>query len=172
MWQRNLHHCLWVLIIASVTSCWRRSLRHVYVRCTFYRLVCVALLCAVSSPCNSHLCLWVLIMASVTSCRRRVLRYIHVKCLFDGYVCCIYMRFRNFVRITVFKCTRVGNYILLVLRRHFRDAVYEYTVMYPCWSPFGPVWQPSYIVMQMYTGQCWQLHCALHHPRIPANLIG
>ena len=51
-------------------------------------------------------------------------------------------------------------------------AVYEYAVMYPCWSPFGPVWQPSYIVMQMYIGQCRQLHCALQHPRIPANLIG
>ena len=30
------------------------------------------------------------------------------------------------------------------------DAVYAYTVMYPCWSPFGPVWQLIYIVMLVY----------------------
>ena len=49
MWQCNSHLCLWVLIMASVTSCWRRSPRHVYVRCTFYGFVCVALFCEVLS---------------------------------------------------------------------------------------------------------------------------
>ena len=157
MWQRNLHHCLWVLIIASVTSCWRRSLRHVYVRCAFYGFVCVALFCEVLSLVINTFAfeylLWrpwrhadAIVHATFTSnmsfgdtsaswysvrnwsrlirilafgylllllCRHtgvilRVLRYLRVKYLFDGYVCCIYMRFRNFVRITVLKCTRVS----------------------------------------------------------------
>ena len=150
MWQCNSHLCLWVLIIASVTSCWRRSLRHVYARCTFYRFVCVALLCAVSSPCNSHLCIWVLIMASVTSCWRRVLRYLRVKYLFDGYVCCIYMRFRNFVESPYLN-------VLVLATIYYRSVANTLS-----WCRVGvhcdalglaaarPVWQLSYVVMLVY----------------------
>ena len=69
-------------------------------------------------------------------------------CVSRTHVCVSRTRVRRTCMCVPYACMCVPYAPMGCL--HVVDAVYEYTVMYPCWSPFGPVWQPSYIVMQMY----------------------